>query len=366
MVTREAQFFGKAVRVPARRRHSRSRWRRSIPDDRYRAAFEASPDGILIVDAAGVIRDANPAALHLFRYESADLLGSRVERLVPRTVRDRHVEHRRAYGERPASRPMGIGMQLDGARSDGTLVPVEISLSPLAEADAPDVVVTIRDLTPRLRLRRFGAESLRAMEDERQRIALDLHDDTAQRLGALLLMLRVLQEVEERERDEILGAIRDQLLETAESVRRIARGLRPPALADVGLSAAIRGHLADVGLAELPRLELDLQRVDALLSADQRLVVYRVVQEALTNVMRHAEAELVRVSLKRDGDRVVLTVLDDGIGFDPRTRDATGLGLLGMDERAQMVGGRLRVDSRPGSGSTVALTIPLATEGDAR
>ena len=336
--------------------------------DRYRAVFDAAPDGILIVDADGTICDANPAALRMFGFETGDLLGAAVEILVPTDLRERHVSHRQAYAADPHARPMGIGLELRGRRADGSLFPIEISLSPLPGDDGLQVIATIRDLTLRLRLRRLGAESLTAMEEERRRIALELHDDTAQRLSALLLMLRIATELESAdERLEVLDNVREQLLEAAESVRRIARGLRPPALSDAGLAAAIRGHVRDVERATRIRMQLDLAAVDHLLTPDEALVVYRVVQEAVANCIRHSGAGRAEISVNRVEDRVRTTIHDDGRGFDPRDLDADrGLGLLGMQERAQMVGAVLEVDSAPGKGTIIRLDMPVSRRGDRR
>ena len=333
----------------------------------YRAVFEAAPDGMLIVDAGGAIRDANPAALEMFAYAADELLGAPIETLVPDELRRRHETHRATYAGDPHPRPMGIGMELRGRRRDGSLFPVEISLSPLQSKAGLHVIATVRDLTLRLRLKRFGAESLRAMEEERHRIALELHDDTAQRLSALLLMLRIAAGVEsEEERQEVLEGVREQLLEAAESIRRIARGLRPPALSDAGLTAAIRGHLRDIESTMRATVEVELDTVDHLLSPDERLVVYRVVQEALANVIRHAEASVVGISLHRVGEFVSVTVRDDGRGFDPEAvTDGRGMGLLGMQERAQTVGGTVTVESGQGDGTVVRLDIPVASRRDA-
>ncbi len=223
----------------------------------------------------------------------------------------------------------------------------------------------VRDVSERRRLRRFGIVALQAAEEERRRIARELHDDTAQALAGLLVRLRVLERTGDPERREVLiQEMHGHLGEAVEGVRRISRGLRPPAVEDAGVVAAIRSHARELQAGSSIRIEVDAHPVEYALSPDERLVVYRVVQEAMTNVVRHAEAGLVRVRLERFGERVVVEVIDDGKGFHPDevVREKEGLGLTGMAERSRSVGGSLEIESAPGKGTTVRLAfIPTAS-----
>lgn len=335
----------------------------------YRDLFEASPDGIVVVDGEGRIRDANRALVELFGYERGELLGQEVEMLVPGRVRDVHEAERAGFTADPHARPMGVGMELRGRRKDGTEFPVEISLSPLEAEGELFVIATVRDMTERKRLQEFGAGALRAAEDERRRISRELHDDAAQRLSNLLVRLRLARREEDPERrDELLEELRRELLESAELVRGIARGLRPPALEDVGLAVALRSHVREqLALTDL-EVDLDVEPVTDRLDPETRLVVYRVVQEALTNVLRHADADRVRVELRSGNGRVVAEVEDDGRGFAPErvARDGgAGLGLLGMEERAALVGAELTIDSAPSEGTRVRISVPTGPEEEA-
>ena len=333
----------------------------------YRAVFEAAPDGIIIVDGRGQIRDVNPKAEALFGYARDELVGQPVERLIPEAARGAHERDRAAFVQDPRARPMGVGLELRGRRKDGGTFPVEISLSPLRTAQDVLVISTIRDVTQRRRLRQFGFGALRAAEEERRRIARELHDDTAQRLAAILLRLRLLSaERMGPDRDRLLEEVRAELREAAEAVRRIARGLRPPALEDAGVATAIRAHVRTRFSGGGPRVELDLGPVDDVLDEEAKLVLYRIVQEALSNVVRHAEASRVTIQVDVYGDHVRAVVEDDGRGFDPRKPprdDGRGLGLLGMRERATLVGGHVEVESEPGAGTRIRLQIPLYEGG---
>ncbi|MFQ5690980.1 MAG: PAS domain S-box protein [Gemmatimonadota bacterium] len=333
--------------------------------DAYRAVFEAAPDGVVIVDRSGTIRALNPQALVLFGYPAEDeLLGQPVEVLVPKDSREAHQAHRDRYADHPVARPMGIGMELVGRRRDGSEFPVEISLSPVKVGGEPLIIGAVRDVSERVRLRNFRAAALRAAEDERRRIAQELHDDMAQRLSTLLLFLRLVREASDSSaREAQLEEMRGQLLEAAEGVRRIARGLRPPALERVGVGAALRTLVSELRESGGPEISLEMDPVDECLTDDGKLVLYRAVQEAISNVVRHAEASRARVGIGIDGDRVVARIEDDGCGFDvARAQSAGRLGLIGMRERALMVGGRVSVESQPGSGTRVLVEIPCREE----
>lgn len=335
----------------------------------YRAVVEAAPDGILLVDADGRIRELNPRAEEMFGYDREELLGEEVERLVPGASREAHRRERREYVRDPEPRPMGIGMELRGVRSDGREFPVEISLSPLRRDDGLLVVATVRDVSQRTRLRDFGAGALRAAEEERRRISRELHDDVAQRVATLLIRLRIAERETDRDgQAELIRELRDELVECSEAIRRIARGLRPPALGDAGVATAIRSHVRertdDSGL----QVELEGEPVDALLDDEGKLVLYRVVQEALSNVLRHAGASRARITLTRSDGHVVAEVEDDGRGFDlegPVEALNGGLGLVGMKERAHIVGGKLEIDTEPGRGTRVRVRIPGRPRGAA-
>lgn len=333
----------------------------------YRALFEAAPDGIVRVDAEGLIVDANPHALEMFGYRRGELSGQPIEILVPPALRGAHVAQRDAYMEAPRARPMGVGLELRGRRKDGSEFPVEISLSPMLVGDSLQIISIVRDVTERRELRAFGAGALRAAEEERQRIARELHDDTAQRLAALMLMLKVAGGIEERaERERRIEQIREEIAEAAEAVRRIARGLRPPALDEVGLVAAVESLVRALRLAHPLDIELKAERMAQRLEPDAELALYRIVQEALSNAVRHAGASRIVVSLAVEDRRIVAEVWDDGRGFAAERAHGgggRGLGLVGMRERARYADGSLEIDSAPGAGTRVRVELPLARGG---
>jgi PAS domain S-box-containing protein len=331
----------------------------------YEEVFLAAPDGILVVSEGGRIERTNPRLREMFGYDAGELEDQPVEVLVPLDQQVGHASHRQSFTRDPHMRPMGAGLELSGSCKDGSQIPIEVSLSPFRANGRQCTIAVVRDVAERRRLRAFSTESVHAAENERKRIAAELHDETAQRLAAILVRLRLLATTREDERADAIESLRDQVADTAEGVRRIARGLRPPELEDVGVVSALRAWLRTWPQGERVGVEIYAEQVDRILSPDQRLVLYRVVQEALSNVVRHADARAVRLEISEDDGHVVTVVADDGVGFDEQrvVRQEHGLGILGMGERAAMVGGRVQVTSTVGQGTEVRLLIPIE-EGD--
>lgn len=203
---------------------------------------------------------------------------------------------------------------------------------------------------------------IRAQEDERARIARELHDSAGQAMASILLLLKLTEQATSLEdmRSRVTD-LRQLASQTAGDVRRIAMELRPSLLDDLGIEAAIQRQCSD--LQERSGLRIDAAvRISGRLEPEVETVVYRIVQEALTNAVRSADATSIDVSLDDVGGVLRLSIRDDGRGFDP---DAVplGLGLLGMKERAELLNGKLEITSAAGVGTTVELRVPLSAPG---
>lgn len=201
------------------------------------------------------------------------------------------------------------------------------------------------------------------LETERKNIARELHDDTAQNLATLLALAQmVARATDEQERTQLVEDIRDLTRQTMEGVRRMSVGLRPDILDDLGITGALRWYAENVVHEVLPEVDLDLDASLGRLSPVAELALYRIAQEALGNIARHAQATKVAISLRREGDDVALRITDDGVGFEMdssvlRRRDH--LGLFTMKERARLAGGEVEVASEPGRGTTILARLPL-------
>lgn len=219
----------------------------------------------------------------------------------------------------------------------------------------------------RLREEMLGAV-IGAQEAERARVSRDLHDQIGQGLTSVLLGLRLVETSLERDEPDLGDArrrtaeVRELVADALQDVRQLAFDLRPTVLDDVGLVAALRRLSGDLSARHGLAVELGLDGVseDARFRGEVETVVYRVVQEALTNVVRHARATRARVALTQEGRHLRAVVTDDGVGFAASgMARGRSLGLAGMEERASLVGGRVEVVSSPGSGTTVKLEVPV-------
>jgi len=214
-----------------------------------------------------------------------------------------------------------------------------------------------------LQLHRQSGKILQAQEEERRRVARELHDETSQSLTSLLVRLRMLERTQNpEEAHQQVRELRALTAHVMDEIHRIALELRPKILDDLGLEAALGWQVDEFNKANPSQASLHISRLEKRLPNTLELIFYRVVQEALTNIARHAHAQHVDVGLKLEGDNAILEVWDNGVGFDityKLARSYHGLGLLGMRERLSLAGGELRVDAQPGKGTHIIASIPL-------
>jgi PAS domain S-box-containing protein len=335
---------------------------------RMRAVFELSPTAIWICEE-DVLVYANRAAARLFGIAGIDgLVGQSVWALLHP---DSHQPLRAELERTLTGQTVGaiVGGRLTG--SDGEPREVEIALAALPDHGRRTVQMVVSDVTERRReaadlrrsrraLRELSASVVESREEERRRIARELHDELGQRLTALKIDLTSLaSQGTLAGNDARVAGMQAMLDDTLASVRRISSDLRPLMLDDLGLTAAIewlaRETSQRIGIPVHTRLPVADLAIDARVAT----ALYRMVQEALTNVARHAQAQSVEVDLREDRDQLVLCVVDDGIGMSERALQRAGsFGLMGMRERAYMLGGQIEVVARPGGGTRLTVHVP--------
>jgi two-component system sensor histidine kinase UhpB len=339
--------------------------------------LQSAADAMLIADREGRIILANPPALSLFGYSAEEFIDQQLEMLLPQHVRHGHVALRADYFSQPSPRAMGSGRELFARRRDGTDFPVEVSLSPLQTAQGvPLVMATIHDITRRKQaehallqsqteLRQLTGHLERIKEAERKRIAQEIHDE----LGGLLTGIKAYVSVY-LERSARSGAQPDQLLVDAvaladsgfQAVRKVITDLRPSVLDQLGVWAALEWYTEQIGKRSGPACTCTIDASAAAIELGPELstMLFRIVQEALTNAVRHAEASQVDISAKVVDDKLYVEVRDNGKGIDTDPQaNQDSWGLVGMYERARYFGGQLTIDGQPGAGSSVRLSLPL-------
>jgi PAS domain S-box-containing protein len=350
----------------------------------HSAIVESAMDAIITVDGEQRIVLFNRAAEQVFRCRKEEAIGATLERFLPVRFRVAHRDHIEHFGRTGVtSRRMGDVTALTAIRADGSEeFPIEASISQTEVDGRHYYTVILRDITARrnaeeqlrrqqVELRELSAQVLEAREEEKTLIARELHDELGQLLTAMKMDLAWLRERLPK-LDAALAAKADQMNEvldqTVGSVRRIAADLRPLMLDDLGLPDACSWLVEDFARRSGIECRIDLppaERLDAL-GREAAIAVYRVLQEALTNVARHSGAKHTWAVLELDDDELRLEIEDDGRGVSLQEMSKTrSLGVKGMRERMLYLDGSLEVARAPRGGTRVRARFPLPREGAA-
>jgi signal transduction histidine kinase len=346
------------------------------PSRAYRMAFQAAPLALLAVDGTGVIRLASAEAERLLRRGERDLIGRPLDDVL--TGDPTAPLRNRTAGQGPVLASSALRLP------DHRQVPVDVRMRRagtqgwvVLTVDDPGETVRSRaaleNRVQRLAEAEREQESLlgdliRAQERERARIAAGVHDDSLQVITAAMLRL---QQLRRRLRDpdslQVLARLEESIALAADRLRRLIFDLRPPALERSGLAAAIRDSLARLRDDAGVEVRLD-DRLAAEPPLPTRLLLYRIIQEALVNVVKHAAAGMVEVSLASRENGYLVRVSDDGTGTKTERRaripEPGHLGLVLMRERAEFAGGWFHIESAQGSGTTVTVWIPQGADAE--
>ena len=347
----------------------KAEWALQESEKSYRELFEVALDAIWVNDAKGNILKANEAAEKLTGINSEELVRSNIETFLGEDGLRlaKNITHRLLKGETLAQ-----PYEQHLVRRDGTEATVMLTTSPILSDGRLVAVQNIaRDITEQKRmqenLRFYLQEITRAQEEERQRIARELHDSTVQTLIALLHQLENLLSdkaaLPVREAKALWGfyeAIRDVVRE----VRRFSRDLRPSILDDLGLMPALEWLTGELTKEYGVKTNLKVIGSERRFSPEAELILFRIVQEALRNIAKHAQATKAEVKVEFDKYRAQVTIKDDGVGFElPHSLGdlvQTGkLGLAGMQERVQLLSGSLKLKSEMGGGTTIVAKVPI-------
>jgi PAS domain S-box-containing protein len=321
--------------------------------------FEQAPQAVALADGEGRIVRINQEFSKLFGYSPNEVVGRRLEELFPPA-------QGKEAKQQPQSTAGRVELETVRKRKDGTSIQVSIVRVPIITSGPRTWVYEIsRDITEQRRahqmMQSYSQRLIETQEAERRRIARALHDEIGQTLTAIRIQLSAAQPsapsaaaAHLKEGVELIDAALQQ-------VRGLSLDLRPPLLDDLGLVAALRSHFNREGARAGLEVELSAEPSEIRVRSEVETACFRIVQEALTNVIRHADAQFVEVELELREGELHLRVRDEGKGFNPRApMDPTHLGLLGMKERAFIVGGTVEVISAPGRGTEIHARFPLA------
>jgi PAS domain S-box-containing protein len=348
---------------------------------KFRSVMDAAPDAMIISDHSGHIALVNSEAEKLYGYQREELQGQPVELLIPERFREQHVGHHQNFVGSPRVRPLGAGLELYGRRKDGTEFPLEISLSPLPTKDGLLVIGAIRDITDRKRaeeelqaksaalqesqanLQTLSGQLISARDEEGKRLARELHDAFGQNLAVLNLQVSELESLLPSKSDrakETLLSLRDGIGSLAQQIQQLSRQLHPAVLRELGLEIAVETECANYSEREGINVTVFSANVPEDLPDDIALCLYRVLQESLQNIRKHAQTEEAEVRLVRIENEIVLAVEDSGNGFELKDiRRKGGLGLVSMGERVRTVRGSVYISSRPDQGTLIEVRVPL-------
>jgi len=343
---------------------------------RYAAILESAMDAVITVDELQRIVVFNRAAETVLGCSRTAALGAPLERFLPERFRPAHRGHVEAFGRvGETNRRMGDSTVLKALRADGVEIPIEASISQSSADGRRLFTVILRDISRRkdaedalrqsqAELRELSAQVLQAREDEKTHIARELHDELGQQLTALKMDLAWARERLPDGRADLAGKLARMnatLDTTVAATRRISADLRPLMLDDLGLAEAAEWLVED--FAERTGIPCDLELEDpeavSALGSLTATAIYRMLQESLTNVARHAQATHVHVTLGIESDEVVLRVEDDGRGItDEDRRKTRSFGLKGLRERAHYLGGTAEIAPAPQGGTRVSVRVP--------
>lgn len=385
-------------------------------EERFRSVAQSASDAIISTDSLGNIVFWNQAANHLFGYSADEALGKPLTLIMPERCRQAHQEGMKRVAATGKTKIIGKVIELAGIRKDGREFPLELSVATWHTGEGVFFGGICRDITERKRveealrkahdelekrveertvellraneqlqqeiqerkkaeeelresenrLRLLSSQLLTTQETERRRISRELHDELGQSLTVMKLRISYIQK--ELAKNQVV--IREEcektlhyLNQVIENVRRLSLDLSPSILEDLGLTAALRWLINNFIKNNDIQVTFDILEIDHLFSQDAQISIYRILQEALTNIGKHAQAKNIKVVIKRYEDRGFFCVEDDGQGFDPMKaamKDATerGWGLETMKERARMLGGSLDLWTQAGEGTKISFYIP--------
>jgi len=342
-----------------------------VSENRYRNLFDSANDGMLVYDMEGNIIMANSAMAQLTGYTIDELMKMNISQFLLQASFETSIERqKRQLEDKSEARTQRYELQM--IRKDGIEKTIEVVASLLSSGERPPIIQTIaRDITEQNRarenLRAYASRAILAQEEERKRVARELHDETAQALASLGMDLDSLAKANVRGSVTVftkrLEELRDRTDDILGGVRTLSQALRPPMLEEFGLLATLQELVNDLADKSGVNVRFDVRGTTRRLLPDVELALFRIVQEALSNVSKHAQATECNLVMEFSTEKVKVRISDNGQGFElPPVIDdfaySGKLGLTGMRERAKLIDGTLTIRSDLEKGTTLVLEVP--------
>jgi two-component system sensor histidine kinase UhpB len=362
----DEKLLARAIRYSLERLRNLQFLRES--EERYRELFNNNPMPMWVFDAKTLhFLEANAAAIQHYGYTQEEFLGKSVYDIQLNGNRAELLAEAEAISHSQDGIKKGIRQHV---KNNGDIIFVDIAWHSIKYKDHPAVLVLANDVTERIllenelneqrvtRQRQITEAVILAQEKERTEIGKELHDNVNQILGASNLYINTAMTDEEM-RQELLERSTELVSKAINEIRKISKSLITPGLREIGLIESIEDVIDDMNLARADLIiELDLQNISEEQIEDRRkLTVFRIVQEQLNNIVKHARAARVLIRLSMEGPNIVLTVSDNGVGFDP-SRHRKGVGITNIISRAELFNGKVEILSQPGEGCTLSVSLP--------
>lgn len=299
----------------------------------FRAVVDTTREGIILIDVKGIIQFVNPSAESLFRYAKGELIGKNVNLLMPSVHRAAHGHYIDQYLSSGVGKIIGTGRQLIGVRKDGSHFPMHLSI---ADIDLPQTRLftgVIMDLSGQQKLQR---EIMETPVREQRRIGQELHDGLGQQLTGLGMLAASLLNKASKPEFKIASQLADGIKEALSQVRSLSRGLVPIEIDVDNFNTALENLAKEVEQQSRVRIHIELDEISALNNNNSVMHLYRVAQEAINNAVKHANASLISVTLKINGDQGALRIVDNGKGMPSAPESGDGLGLRIMHHRCSL------------------------------
>ncbi len=348
-----------ATRTRMQRRQAASDLRDSA--ERLRAILETAVEGIITIDERGIIESFNLAAEQIFGYKAYEVIGRNVSLLMPSPHREQHDTYLGNYLHTGHAKIIGIGREIVARRKNGTVFPMDLSVSEVRLADRRLFTGFIRDITERKRLEK---EILEISEREQRRIGQDLHDGLCQHLAGIELMSQVLEQKLARRSKAAAaraGDIAKNVRDAIGHTRLLARGLSPVTLESEGLMSALQELALNTEKIFHVTCRFDCHPPVLVSDYPAATHLFRLAQEAVSNALKHGKAKRIFIRLKEERGRLALSIVDNGSGIPAQIPKSKGMGLRIMQSRAGMIGGTLAIERNAVGGTSVTVAAPNGT-----